>query len=68
MEVVIGRAANEKSVLKAANKARGKLKKVEADLTKANINDKAGRELLGKTVHAVIERGQLRQIESYRKR
>ena len=68
MEVVLGRAANEVSVLKASNDKKKQSKESKIVETKSIEMEKENRELFGKTIHAVIRRGQDRQIQSYRKK
>ena len=67
LEVVIGRPLNEKSVLLAASK--DKKDKVPKELNQIP-NDIKGdsRKILSKAIHKVIQRGQDRQIISYRKK
>ena len=67
MEVVLGRPANEKSVLVATNMEK---QCIATEPGQTNLNEKEAdsRKLMGKTIHKVIERGQRRQIRSYRKK
>ena len=68
LEVVIGRAVNEKSVLLASKKSKNRRVTIQPDLKKQNEKEGASRKELSKTIHSVITRGQKRQIRSYRKR
>ena len=68
LEVVIGRAVNERSVLLASKKSGTVSVPIQQDLAKQNEKDGASRKQVSKAIHSVITRGQKRQIRSYRKR
>ena len=68
MEVVLGRPANEKSVLLVKQKS-GKKHKIFANELDTKIKeDRETRKQVSKTIHSVILRGQRRQVRSYRKK
>ena len=68
MEVVIGRAVNEKSVLLASKNSGERCDSIESDIDELSKKDKTRRKVLSNAIHAVITRGQKRQIRSYRKK
>ena len=68
MEVVIGRPVNEKSRLLAPKNSGEACDFIQSDVAIQNMEDKIGRKQLSTAVHAVIIRGQKRQIRSYRKK
>ena len=67
-EVVLGRPVNEKSILTAEKKSTVCHTPIRDNLEALNLQDKILREKTSKTVHAVIRRGQKRQIKSYNKK
>ena len=67
-EVVLGRPVNEKSILTADRKSTVCHTPIGDNLEALNDQDKNFRKKTSKTIHAVIRRGQKRQIKSYNKK
>ena len=68
MEVVLGRPVNERSILLAKKKSGEKSTPIADDLDILNDKDKELREKASRSIHAVISRGQTRQVRAYNKR